>query len=565
MKSVKRNPFVFGGAACALVLVFAAWMLAQPTAAESPRLERYLPAETIGFVEVNNLRQQALQVMDSEAWRAFTQNNQAAGALFMMGANHTGVLDASYAVALVGAGEGASADGARHPQFVLVAEFTSAEARKTFENRALRMLRQVKDSNAAAQAETYSGVEIHTLGAATHRAAYAQVGDTLFVSNSTQAIKKVLDVQAGRAKNLEANARFVEARTRAPYAGGLFGFLDAAALGRLVETIPAEGKKGVAAFRQLFQGAGADSVQSVALTSSFVEGRVTERVVVTAEDKATGLLHTLASNPPTSQALVALVPEEATQVFDASIGNAAQSFDELTVLLDQVAEQHGKKTVAEALQELTDKTKVDVRGEIIGALGAEVCLAQLPVEGGTRAGVLILNLKEPARFASAIAKAAEFRKRALTTRDYKGSQVTRAEREGRTHFYALLGNNFVASDNERAVERVIETAQGGRSLAASAAYRAASASTPANPLFVYYNSNADYLSRLNGMLLGGGGTQGAKSQGAGLRPSFAYAVAQGGGFLFESRSPLGTFPRLLAMVTSKMARGEAAGSKSKSE
>ncbi|HEV2706389.1 MAG TPA: DUF3352 domain-containing protein [Pyrinomonadaceae bacterium] len=552
MKSLKRNPFIFGGAACALVLVLAAWMLATPTAAESPRLERYLPAETIGFVEVNNLRQQALQVMDSEAWRAFTQNNQAAGALFMMGANHTGALDASYAVALVGAGE-----GARHPQFVLVAEFTSAEARKTFENRALRMLRGLKDANAETPAETYNGVSIHSLGAASgsQRAAYAQVGDTLFVSNSNETVKKVLDVQAGRAKSLEANARFVEARAKAPYAGGLFGFLDAAALARLVETIPAESKQGVAAFRQLFQGAGGDSVQSVVLTSSFVEGRVAERVVVTAVDKGTGLLHTLSSNPPTTQALVALVPEDASQVFDASISNAAQSFDELTMLFNQVAEQHGKKTIAEALQELTEKTKVDVRGEIIGALGAEVCLAQLPAEGGSRAGILIVNLKEPARFTSALAKAAEFKGHTLTTRDYKGSQITRVEhREGRSHFYAMLGNNFVASDTQRAVERVIETAQGGRSLAASNAYRAASASAPANPLFVYYNSNADYLSRLNGMLLSGDGAK--SSQASGLRPSFAYGVAQGGGFLFESRTPLGTFPRLLTLVTSKIARGQ---------
>jgi nucleotide-binding universal stress UspA family protein len=553
MKSLKRNPFVFGGAVSALVLVFAAWMLATPTAAESPRLERYLPAETIGFVEVNNLRQQALQVMESEAWRAFTQNNQGASALFMMGANHTGALDASYAVALVGAGE-----GARQPQFVLVAEFTSAEARKTFENRALRLLRGATEGKTETAAETYSGVSIHSLGAASRaqRAAYAQVGDTLFVSNSTEAIKKVLDVQAGRAKSLEANARFVEARAKAPYAGGLFGFLDAAALARLIEAVPAEGRQGVAAFRQLFQGAGADSVQSVALTSSFVEGRVAERVVVTAEDKGAGLLHMLSSNPPTSQALVALVPEDALQIFDASIGNAAQSFDELTTLLNQVAEQHGKKTVAEGLRELTEKTKVDVRGEIIGALGAEVCLAQLPSEGGTRAGVLIVNLKEPARFASAVAKAAEFKGQPITTRDYKGVQMTRTQRHGRPHFYAMLGNNFVASDNERAVERVIETAQGGRSLAASSAYRAASASAPANPLFVYYHSNADYLSRLNGMLLGGHGAKSPEgAQGASLRPSFAYGVAQGGGFIFESRTPLGTFPRLLALVTAKMGRG----------
>ncbi len=553
MRSLKRNPFLFGIIVGAMVLGLTAWKFAMPTAAESPRLERYLPAETIGFVEVNNLRAQALQVLDSEAWRAFTKDNQAASALVMMGANHTGVLDASYALALVGvSGEGAAS--ARQPQFVLIAEFTSTEARHTFENRALHLLHEAKEKNLTPQTENYNDVEIHTLASTHgHAAAYAQVGNMLLVSNSNEGIKKILDVKAGKAKTLEGNARFIEARAQAPYSGGLFGFLDVASLTRVIDSVPAQEKEGVAAFRQLFHGVGADSVQSITLTSSFVDGRVTERIVVSAPDKGAGLLHALASNPPTPQALLALVPENASQVFDASIANAPQSFDELSAVVNQIAEQKGKKTVADALQELTEKTSVDLRGEIIGAFGAEACLMQLP-EDGKRVGAIILNLKDQERFARALEKVAKFKEQTISAREYKGVQITHAAKNDHDHFYAFLGGNFVASESGAAIERIIDTSQGAASLASSAAYRTASANATGSPLFVYYNSNTDYLKHLGGMLAGGGqGSQAAGQPTAGVRPSFAFGISRGDGFLIESRSPLGTFPRLLTMVTAKMA------------
>src|SRR5829696_6885119 len=117
-------------AVAALVLAgVAAARFAPPTKAVNPRLERLLPADTVGFVEVTDLRAQALKVIESEAWREFSKGNSAASSLFMIGANHGGVLDASYAVALLGVGSGES--GRPEPQFVVVAQFSDWEARRT--------------------------------------------------------------------------------------------------------------------------------------------------------------------------------------------------------------------------------------------------------------------------------------------------------------------------------------------------------------------------------------------------------------------------------------------------
>src|SRR5215831_1102762 len=119
-----------------LFVVFAAWRLAVTSKAETPHLERYLPASTIGFVQVHDLRQQTLHIAESDAWKEFSKTNPTATSLFLIGANHTSVLDASYALALTGV---TLKDGKPEPSFALIGECTSDDARRNFERRFLRL------------------------------------------------------------------------------------------------------------------------------------------------------------------------------------------------------------------------------------------------------------------------------------------------------------------------------------------------------------------------------------------------------------------------------------------
>lgn len=551
MNRLKRKPYIIGLLAGAMLIAFAAWRFAMPSAAEAPRLEQYLPAETVAFVQVSNLRAQALHIIDSEAWGAFSRENQSASSLFMMTVNHTGALDASYALALVGVEAGA--DGNPQPGFVIVAEFDGNGARRTFENRVLRLVRQAQEKGVEPKTEEYGGVEISLYTKDGRNAfAFAQKGNTLLISNAAGPIRKVLDVHGGKAKSLEANETFVRARARTASREGMFGFLDGAALTRMVESAPAAMAQGeAAAFQQLFQGLGLKSVESVALSSAFADGRAVERVSVVAPQRE-GVLKTIAENPPTEQALLALVPEDAVQAFDASVAGAPQVFDEMLALANQAAAQGGKKNLGDALREFTEKTGIDFRGEIVGALGSEICVAQLAA-GEERGGVFILNLKDEARFTQALEKAARQKKHTITEREYNGVAVRQITGEkGHAFHFAFSNGNFVASGEAFAVERVLDTAQSGRSLAASASYRAASAGLEGGPQFVYYNSNADYLNRLGSMLSSKEHEFKTTGAGAGIRPSFAFGVARADGFYVESRSPLGTFPRVLAAMTAKL-------------
>ena len=555
MEKLKSKSFIlFAAAVLVLVGVAGAVEFARPTKAENPRLERLLPADTVGFVEVNDLRAQALKVIESEAWREFTKENSAASSLFMIGANHAGALDASYAIALLGVEP--TEDGKPEPQFVVVAQFDGWESRRQFENRVLRFVTEGQKQGIETKTEEYEKAKLNVVTKQGKQGfAYAYANELLVVSNRPGAVRRVLDVRANKTPSLETNETFKQARAATPGVDGMFGFLDGAALTRIVDGAQVSGAdEKVAVFRQLFHGLGAASVQSASFTSTFEDGRVVERFGVVAPRRE-GVLATVASNPPTEANLLALVPENAVQAFDASVANAPQTFDQMFALASQLSNQAGKRGPEEGLAQFTEKTGVDLRAEIVGAVGTEVCAAQLnsadAAEG--RIGVFIVNLKDEAAFAGALAKFAEKNNRATTEREYKGVKVRRiAGEKGGGLEYAFVGGNFVGSGKGEAVERVIDTAQGGRSLKESAAYKSAAGQLQAPAQFVYFNTNADYLNRLGRTLSGGEQSFKTEGQTANIRPSFAFGTTRADGFYVESRTPLGTFPRLLTAISSKL-------------
>jgi hypothetical protein len=562
MERLKSKSFILFAAAALVLAGVAAAQLAQPTKAVNPRLERLLPADTVGFVEVTDLRAQALKIIESEAWREFSKENSSASSLFMIGANHAGILDASYAMALLGVGSGES--GKPEPQFVIVAQFSDWEARRTFEYRVLRFVRDGMSKGVEIKMEELGDARVHTVKRlGVHRFTYAQSGDLLVVSNNDAAVRRVLDVRAGKTPSLETNEKFKRARSGSGAVDGMFGFLDGAALTRIIDSAPAgpEASEKVAAFRQLFHGVGGASVQSASFTSTFEDGRVAERFQLFAPNRE-GVLATVAANPPTQGSLLALVPEDAVQAFDASVASAPQTFDQMLALASQLTSRPGGKGPADALAEFTEKTGVDFRAEIVGAVGTEFCAAQLTTRSSEEgaSGVLLLNLKDEQSFAQTLAKFAERNKREMTEREYKGVTVRRIAGEKEHGLeYAFVGGNLVASGKPEAVNRVIDTAQGGRSLKQSAAYQSAAAQLTSPPQFIYFNSNADYLNTLGRTLSGGEQEFKTEGQRASIRPSFAFGLTREDGFYVESRTPLGTFPRMLTAVSSRLGREESKG------
>ena len=522
-----------------------AWQFTKPSSADPPHLEKFLPARTVGFVQAHDLRAQALKIADSEAWQALLLQNPTASPLFLMGANHSGILDASYALALLGV---ELQQDRPHPQAVLVANFNSGQALHIFEHRLLeRKKRPVKSR------ERYGEVEILTWGGKEATpgpsVCYFKMRNLLGVSNSIAALREVIDVVQGKTPSLSGNPRLLEARRRASHHDEMFGFLDGEAWGKMLRVLPDDGK-GIP-LRLLSEGTGARAVEYGSMTSAFEAGYVVENFVVRVSRSETGLIRTLLGNPPTQALLLELVPENALQVFDVSLANSADVFDQLRNLLNKLGEPVKKPGADELLSVFSEKTGVDFRNEIIESIGAELCLFRLPGQGLGR-GAVLLNLQDEPRFRQTLEKSMTKLRVSSTPITLQGQPFQQIEEKGHKLIFGSVRDNFVLSPEASTLESILNTLKSGRSLAAAPAYAKARSGISESPVFLYYSSNQDYLNSLGKMLSRHNQEFKLVEQDSRLQPSIAFGCAQSDGFHVESHSPLGTFPRLLMLVTSRI-------------
>jgi hypothetical protein len=520
---------------------FIAWRFARASSAEAPHLERFLPAGTIGFVQVRNLRAQTLQIADSEAWQELLRQNPTAGPLFLMGANHSGILDASYAVAWLGM---EMRDGLQVPKGVLLVEFSSSHSRRTFEHRLWEHWKSASEPTK----EAYDDFVIQSWSTPRGSLANIQSGNLVIISNSVKALKEVLDVRKGRAPSLASDARLIHARNSSGRNKDMFGFINGLSLKKLEESLPAGQES--RSLHQLILGLGDHSFHYGSMISAFAEGRVTEFFTLYTPEGGTGLLRSFLNNPPTQELLLNLVPQDALEVFDASIANLPDTLDELKELINALPGHGGQPAVFGRFARLASEAGIDWQSLVRHAPGSEFCLARLTSRKGPLP-VILINLLEEKSLVDAVAALERRHQLQVSTQLYQQVPMTSVSVEQpHTFWYAFLKGNLVLSPEAEGIEQVIDSTINGRTLSGSGEYAAARSRLVNKPLMIHYSSNRDYLNRLAVFLTRRGKDFKVSSPTLSLRPSFGAGYAKSDGFYYESRSPLGTFPKMLMGVTS---------------
>ncbi len=523
-------------------LAIITWQFTKPTAAGPPRLERFLPATTLGFIQAYDLRSQTLHITESEAWRALLEENPTAGPLLLMGANHAGVLDASYAVALCGL---EMQNEKPFPAGALLAHFDSHFSLRVFERRLLEKRRtSVKGE------KLYEGVKISIWEEKDHPPLYYAKKDRLAVlANSLASVTGILDVASNKAPSLATNPRLLEARGRATNNDELFGFFDGSQLRQTLKGVSDEQKQKM--LKEFLQETGLDWVDYGAMSSSFVEGRVLESFELHIPQQGAGILREVLNTPPTSGALLSLVPEGASQVLDASIANTADAFDHFLALIDRWVSSQNKPGAEDFLKHFTEKTGIDFQEDFLKSLGAEICLAQFSADPSE--GLLLLNLLDENRMEQTLKKMADKIRQPLTTATYQGFPVRQIALPGKKALsYTFINGNLIVSSTRESVEKSIATHRDGKSLSVSSSYLEARQEMQHPASFIYYSSNKDYLRQLEVVLKASDKDFQPGEKDSNLRPSFAFGYTQPNGYLIKSLSPLGIFPRTLMMVTSRI-------------
>ncbi|HXF05861.1 MAG TPA: DUF3352 domain-containing protein [Blastocatellia bacterium] len=520
----------------------ASWFVSRSAAAVH-RLERYLPSDTIAFIGVPDLRTLALRIAESDAWQQFARANPTATSAFLIGANHAGILDAGYAAALL---MSRSPDGQANPELVLVAEFDSTDARRLFERRALQLWKRYGRVRTFLPNERYADADIFHLPGSRENLIYARSDRLVVLSRSSEAVKKILDVRQGRVPSLESNPHLIQ--TRQGGFNDVIGFIDGSAVRRLIESLPANDPQEAQLLREILMKAGADSITSAVLTSTFDEGRVIERLHVGVAGEE-GLARVILRTPPTPRALLSLVPEDAERIFDVSTATVSEATEVIHALLDHARVALGRRAPRDVLEEIRRKTGIDVQADILSSLGSEACVVDLS-SGETHRHVLLVSVRDQARVARALEKLAlSLGYRLMSSNAYGASITSLVGKSNRALLhYTFADGVFIASNTLDAVGKVLDTARSGRSLRDSTSYREALNDLPEDAAFLFYGSNRDYLNRLGRMLSASKKDFTPTPLQVDLKPSVAYGIIEPDGVTVESRSPLGLAPRLVTAI-----------------
>lgn len=521
----------------------ASWFVSR-SAAPAHRLERYLPSDTIAFIEVLDLRTLALRIAESDAWQQFARANPTATSAFLIGVNHAGILDAGYAAALL---MSRSPDGQASPEIVLVAEFDSTDARRLFERRALQLWQRYGRAKTFLPNERYADADIFRLPGSRENLIYARSDRLVVLSRSSEAAKKILDVRQGRAPSLESNPHLIQ--TRQGGFNDVIGFIDGSAVRRLIESLPTDDPQEGELLREILMKAGADSIPSVVLTSTFDEGRVIERLHLAVAGGGRGLTRVIVTTPPTPRALLSLVPQDAEQILDISTATVGEATEVIRALLDHARATLGRRTPRDVLEDIRGKTGIDVHAELLSSLGSEACLVDLR-RGEAHRRVLLVSVRDHARVARALEKLALSLGYSVLSPNASGASVTSlvgTSNRALLH-YAFADGVFIASDSFDAVGKVLDTARSGRSLLDSTSYREALNDLPEDAAFLFYGANRDYLNRLGRLLSAGKKDFTPTPLQVDLKPSVAYGIIEPDSVTIESRSPLGIAPRLVTAI-----------------
>jgi hypothetical protein len=504
--------------------------------AASPQLERFLPADTIAFVEGANLSEQVLRLVETKAWQAFSRAHPEAASGALLGANYSGLLRADVAAGLVRL----KTNGDRaEPVGVVLAESDNADFKGNVE-----AFISGRFGEKATTTE-YRGVTITTYdGDRGPRLSTAQLDDLFIFSDRVDGTKEVIDAAGGHVPSLATSARLTAVRQRLGYTDGLFGFVDAEQARRaLHEAHQMKWRSRHAGdVEQVIQALGVDSVTAIGGACSFEDGGMVERFRVEIPNGGTGVVRSLLRAPAGPRQILSVIPAGAGHVFVATVSDPSTVYDQLHQVFQRAASPRCEGSLEAELAELG----VDLKSDVVAALGGEMAIVEVPGSSSRHRVAGIVQVHDPERIAQSFKQVAAKKDLALDEATYAGRPFLTLHSGSRANHKIHLAfvDSFLVSGDEDAVRAVIDAQASGRTMAAAAEYQQAFGNRASSSLFTFYSTNDRLLGLMSQTL--GRGTAGAPVAATEkLFPTALYGVAESDGLYIESRSPLGTVPHIL--------------------
>ena len=301
-ESFTRRNIIIGSSALIVGLIVAGFLILRRP--QRVAMERYVPADSLVFVEINSLADLVDGLTGTRAWRELapllgisSQLRELGAVTDLIGRSGIGPDEAvvaarsQYAIAITGVESetGETDEGPflhLKPDFALIVEtHTKPEtAARLVRDRASMIAKRIYGESVDEHSDQYQGAQLRVFeGPGTgHQLIISSLGSVILIANQTDATKLCLDTIAGRASGLVDDATLHRLRPEVGIDPPVFAYVTANGIEKLVELWPllVAGRAepdGISAFADLLEHLSKQASAGLLYSSQFEAGGVADR------------------------------------------------------------------------------------------------------------------------------------------------------------------------------------------------------------------------------------------------------------------------------------------------
>lgn len=573
MKGLSRTHMTMGLLGAVLATA-GLWLYSQRVQRVS--MAQYVPATTLGFIEINSAPQLLEQLTATQAWRqlapAYGLSDkldyasklgglaQFAGAL---GGEATLLARAQFAVAITALevrGEQVK------PHWALITETHAGagQLQAVLEKRLPELARRAFGQSTRATS-AYGGVPIVVYKAAAgeeKQLLSAQIESVWLLANHPEALRACLETRLGRAPALSNNFYLQQARAAVERSGEVFGFITGEGVTRLLRfgsfmlaggAIGTVGKAALAgAMGDIFTDFSAKSTDGIAYGVSFENGAVVDRYELLLKPDLTETLRAALKINPQAPRVLALLPATVREVSLLNLENPGQAFNSLeTAISGRVGA--GQSFILRQFLAGMQEVFFGLRADEIAAraIGEEV--ASLNFTDDVEGRIWLLKMRDQALLRQLIEKILTGGGLSMQREQRAGAELWHSSNSGRGS--AVFFGGYVGLGKRAQLQQLLD-ARRGLKLNEAPQFMQASRPSHAGVLLSLSSTeteSAEFMTRV--AQLSGSAPAAATPAGLNQLPlavSVTSFTAQG--LYVEAHAPLGSFPLFAALASGALSR-----------
>ncbi|HSO75128.1 MAG TPA: DUF3352 domain-containing protein [Blastocatellia bacterium] len=577
--SLTRRNIILASLALVLVAAVAAYFLLR----RPPRvaMERYVPANALGFVEIDSVSDLIDGLTDTKAWRELapvlglsSQLRQIGLGAELMGRTGLGPTEAvvaaraQYAIALMGidASGGATDEGPYinfKPRFVLIAETHAAPeaVSNLLKERASFLARRVYGESVVEDSRDYYGSPLMIFNGPTQgrELVAASSASVALISNNRESIESCLDALEGRSPTLAADETLNQKRSVVDQNGSVFAFITQSGVSKLAELGPAiiasravNSVERMNSITDLIQNVSKETVTALLYAAEFTSDGVTERYLTVLRPRvAESLMPAFKPGTPNMNSLL-LAPIDAREVTLLNVARIGElperALKQIAPNLDVVAGIALREFVISFRKQYGLESS-ESAGDVIGD---ELSIVEIDA-GQPRA--MVISVRDRVKLAPLVERYLTLEGGTITPETYNGTELKVSSSDDR-RAVAFVADYLVLATRDQ-IRRMIDTGAASGALAIDERFRKALANHPSGSPMLTYRPERDSAARLmlgiskltrvtdgSPQLLEAGAMHGAVDR----LPSVASSTSfRDYGIYSETRSAVGNFSALASL------------------